>query len=361
MKNSWFFYFLKKAIRQRFSRFIISAAAVMLTVSVVTALMTLSLGIREKMGQVLRQYGANMIVTDASGGIIDMETARAVADVSDAVRDRSFQLYGTVSVEDRQIEIIGMEMEKLSGYRIDGAVPRGDDEVLAGVGLRDVLKIPKGNEFSFEEPRRVRMRLSGYFEKGADEDSMLIMPLDGLQGVMGVEGVSAVLLNVDSRFLEDVERAVVTAFPALQVRTLRQVAVAERKVLAKIQLLMIIVTAVVLFSSVIALGSTMGANVLERMEEIGLMKAIGATPGDIRKFFMAEAALAGLSGALCGYGMGILIAELVSRTAFHSWVPVSFIVVFLAITLGMSIAVLSTMLPVRDAMNVIPARILRGE
>jgi len=117
----------------------------------------------------------------------------------------------------------------------------------------------------------------------------------------------------------------------------------------------------VLFSSVIALGSTMGANVIERMEEIGLMKAIGATPGDIRKFFMSEAALAGLAGSLGGCLAGVLAAEAVSRTAFGSYVPLSMLVVPGAFVLGISIAMLSTYFPVRDAMKVAPASILRGE
>ena len=66
----WFFYFLKKSISQCKGRFLIASSAVTLTVAVVSALVMLSLGVRDKIGAELKQYGANMIVTGRSGGEI---------------------------------------------------------------------------------------------------------------------------------------------------------------------------------------------------------------------------------------------------------------------------------------------------
>ncbi|MGE5894098.1 MAG: hypothetical protein ACM34I_08600, partial [bacterium] len=77
--NRWFFFFLKKAVSERKGRFVISASAVLLAVTIITALMTLSSGIREKIGKELKQYGANMIVTDASGREFEEVVAREIA------------------------------------------------------------------------------------------------------------------------------------------------------------------------------------------------------------------------------------------------------------------------------------------
>jgi putative ABC transport system permease protein len=46
--------------------------------------------------------------------------------------------------------------------------------------------------------------------------------------------------------------------------------------------------------AVIALGSAMGSNIAERTREIGVMRAIGATPGKVRRIILCEGVAAGL-------------------------------------------------------------------
>jgi len=360
MMNEWFVYFLKRSIAERKGRFIIASAAVMLTVTVVTALATLSLGIRDKIGAELKQYGANMIITDRAGGAIDLLVANNISTMQEYVQGVSFHLYGTAAIKQAVIEIIGTEPDKMTGYRVYGSLPRAADEVMVGVNLKDVLKVKQGDVVRFDNGA-AGFRVTALFEKGSDEDSTLVMPIEGARKLLHVEGVSAVLLNVDTALLHEAESSFRQRYPSVEVKTLRQVAVAEEHILSRIQLLMLLVTAVVLFSSIIALGSTMGANVIERMEEIGLMKSLGATREHIRDFFMFEAAAAGLAGAVAGYLLGVAAAEVVSKTAFGSFIPVTIGVAPLSILLGIFIAVISTYLPVRDAMKIVPAQILRGE
>ncbi len=358
--NSWFFYFLKKSISERAGRFAISSAAVMLTVTVVTALITLSAGTRDKIGAELKQYGANMIVTPVSGKEIDDAEAAGIKTLSPYIKDGAFQIYGTAVVNGIDVEIIGMEPQKMTGYRTRGRIPSAGSEVMAGVNIKDVLQAKPGGGIRFSNSKS-DYTITALFEKGSEEDSCIVMPLEAARTVTNRKGVSAVLLNVDTRHLKEVGDLIARNYPMLQIKTLRQVAVAEERILERIQLLMLLVTAVVLVSSVIALGSTMGANVIERMEEIGLMKSIGATQSHIRKFFMVESSLSGLAGALGGYCCGIISAEAVSKAAFGSFIPVNIAVLFVSVFLGLIMAVLSTYLPVRDAMKVVPAVILRGE
>ena len=358
--NTWFRYFLTKAISQRRGRFVLSSSAVMLSVAVVTALVTISLGVRDKLGAELKQYGANMIVTRQDGDMIAAEVADGVRALSPHIKDATFQVYGIAAIGQAGVEVTGMEPGNMTGIRLYGALPRNNDELMVGINLKDALNVKQGDTLRLGKEGAI-FTVTALFEKGSEEDSTLVVPIEGARKLLGTSGVSAVLLNADTAFLPEVESALRDRFPFLEVKTLRQVAVAEERILGRIQLLMLMVTGVVLFSSIIALGSTMGANVIERMEEIGLMKAIGATRGDIRKFFMSEAALAGLAGSLGGCLAGIVAAEAVSRTAFGSFVPVNIMVAPGALGLGMIIAMLSTYFPVRDAMKVVPARILRGE
>jgi putative ABC transport system permease protein len=127
------------------------------------------------------------------------------------------------------------------------------------------------------------------------------------------------------------------------------------------QLLMILVTLVVLFAAVVSIASTMGANVLERREELGLMMAIGATRGEIGMFYKAEALLIGLTGGMTGFVFGYISAQAISRGAFESFISMPLSLPLLSLAAGVLISLSASHFPVRDAIREKPALILRGE
>lgn len=358
--NNWLLFFLNRSIRRRRGRFLLAAAAVMLTVTSVTVLATISAGIRERIEMQIRQYGANMLVTSADGAVINDAVALRVPTLSPAIQSASFEIYGTVMLDSAAVEVIGRDLDRMTGVRIEGALPGNTDEFMAGVRLRDSLGLKSGELISPSGIGKA-FKVTAFFERGTDEDGTLLMPLAVARSMLGRKGVNAVLLNVDTARLDEFERVVRESEPLLQTRRLMQVAVAEERLLAKIRLLLMLVTLVVLVASVIALGSTMGANVLERMEEIGLMTSLGALPGQIVKFFFVEAAAAGLAGSLAGYAAGVLAAEAVALTAFGGFISVDLVSAPIALVLGTVLATVTAYFPVRDALSITPATILRGE
>ena len=69
--------------------------------------------------------------------------------------------------------------------------------------------------------------------------------------------------------------------------------------------------------AVAALGivNTLVMAILERRREIGIMKAIGASDSDVRKLFLAEAAVMGLLGGMLGVTLGWVIGRLINAGA----------------------------------------------
>jgi len=101
--------------------------------------------------------------------------------------------------------------------------------------------------------------------------------------------------------------------------------------------------------------------VMERRKEIGLMKAIGAENTKIASIFLVESTITGAAGGLLGYLLGNILAQYIARSVFSTPIPPALIV--LPVTLGISlfITVLASALPVRRAIQIEPAIVLKGE
>ena len=69
------------------------------------------------------------------------------------------------------------------------------------------------------------------------------------------------------------------------------------------------VGALALLVASIGIANTMIMAVYERTKEIGILKAVGAAPGQIRGLFVVEAALIGLLGGILGTGLGWLLGK----------------------------------------------------
>src|SRR5207245_10135862 len=74
---------------------------------------------------------------------------------------------------------------------------------------------------------------------------------------------------------------------------------------------------VALLVAAIGIANTMVMSVLERTREIGIMKAVGASPGDIRTLFLAEAAYVGVFGGILGLALGLAGGQIIDRVVPH--------------------------------------------
>jgi putative ABC transport system permease protein len=70
---------------------------------------------------------------------------------------------------------------------------------------------------------------------------------------------------------------------------------------------------VALLVAAFGVANTMTMAILERTREIGLMKAVGATDGDILTIFLVEAALVGLSGGVAGIALSLILERIVNE------------------------------------------------
>src|SRR5260221_12927643 len=73
-----------------------------------------------------------------------------------------------------------------------------------------------------------------------------------------------------------------------------------------------LIGAIALAVSSLGIVTAMVMSILERTREIGIMKAIGGSDGDIRRIFLIEASAIGLLGGLAGVVLGWVVGRAIN-------------------------------------------------
>ncbi|WP_036678313.1 ABC transporter permease [Daejeonella oryzae] len=122
----------------------------------------------------------------------------------------------------------------------------------------------------------------------------------------------------------------------------------------------ITIGAITLIGAAIALMNIMIVSVTERTREIGIRKAIGATPVIIRRQFLIEATVICLMGGVTGVFLGILIGNLLSMVMGGSFImPWGWTALGLGLCIG--VGLLSGLYPAVKASKLDPVESLRYE
>lgn len=122
----------------------------------------------------------------------------------------------------------------------------------------------------------------------------------------------------------------------------------------------VVIGLITLVGASIGLMNIMLVSVTERTREIGIRKAIGATPSVIRRQFLMEAVIICLIGGIAGIFLGIIIGNLVAML-----LGASFMIPWTWITLGTGVCILVGMIsgfyPAAKASRLDPIESLRYE
>jgi len=376
---------LLKALAHRTGRTLLLLAVLAMASSLATALGIVSVSMEKRVAEEVRKYGANMIVIPGaarmdvgSGGLNFGSIAEPAYLKQSAVEDalaksglkaeRSFHLRGALHYKNSDLMVEGVNFADIRRlfpwWQLKGGWPAAGEAVL-GSDLAATLKLKPGDTIELEgKSQAVRLRVSGTVSSGGEEDGTLFMALPELQQALGLPGeLSLVRLMVTAGggSLKDSASALQRLLPEAKVNEVRQTARTSEGLLAKVKLLMILVTAVVLVSAGSSVTGTMSTTVLERGKEIGLMKAMGATRWEVLLIFCGEAALLGVFGGVAGYLLGSGIAQFITRTVFAS--SAEFIPLISLVSLGVSIflALLGSVGPMVSVFKLDPVRSLRGE
>jgi putative ABC transport system permease protein len=138
-----------------------------------------------------------------------------------------------------------------------------------------------------------------------------------------------------------------------------------------LDLFLLIFGSLALAVSSIGIVNTLVMAILERRREIGIMKAIGASDGDVKKLFFAEAGAMGIVGGIAGVALGWSIGRIInmgtnvylrreSLTPDNFW-AVPWWLVAVAIGFSFLVSLISGLYPAGRAAKLDPVQALRYE
>jgi putative ABC transport system permease protein len=385
-RRRWLLHLVLRALGHRKGRTLLLLAVLAMASSLATALGIVSSSMEKRVAEEVRKYGANVIITPeaarldvGSGGLSfgavseptyllqrQVEAAMARSGLN---AEYSYHLRGALHWKDSDLMVEGVNFADIRRlfpwWQLKGNWPVAG-ETAVGSDLATRLKLKAGDTLELAgKGQTVRLRVSGIVTSGGEEDDMLFLALPALQQALGLDGqVTLVRLMVTAAGNDSLKKSAASLqqlLPTAKVNEVRQTARTSEGLLAKVKLLMFMVTAVVLVSAGSSVTGTMSTTVLERGKEIGLMKAMGGTRWEVMLIFCGEALMLGILGGVAGYLFGTIIAQFITRTVFSA--SAEFIPWFAVISLGVSLflALLGSVGPMIAVFRLDPVRSLRGE
>lgn len=274
-----------------------------------------------------------------------------------------------------QVEGNWVQDGDLSGAMVGAGVARR-----LRLGIGDALTVRYGD-------KSLELKVAGIVDTGGEEDNQVFVNLPAVQQLAGLPGkvaqlkVSALITPDDALakkdpqtmtseeyirwyctpYIDAIVFQIEEVLTGADAKPIRQIAQAEGNLLAKVRIMLLLVTLAALMASAFGVMTVMTTNVLERRREIGIIKAIGADTLQVVSLFLGEAGLIGMAGGLFGYLIGILLARQIGLSVFEAAVTPDLKVLPITVAIALGVALVGVSFPVRRALLIQPVVVLRGE
>ena len=262
------------------------------------------------------------------------------------------KLYLDTKVKDISVMLVGVDPQEELNIKTWWRIQEGEfleqaDQALVGAVAAELLELKRGDTIPLNG---INVTVTGILEEaGSNDDYQIFVPIETLQKAFNKEGLISAM---DIRALCNACPVVFIAgtinqnIPGVRAVAVQQVASAEMEMMSRINRFMLALAGITLAVGLFGVGNTMMRSVNERIKDIGIMRAVGASHHQIMKVFIYEAIIIGivggifgyLAGTLLAYGLGPVIFEVSAITPVSQYFPMS-------LGLAIGIAVIATLYP----------------
>ncbi len=300
-------------------------------------------------------------------------------------------------------------------WKLDGAWPSSEDQVVLGSALASRLDLHKGDVLAAEMPdafeesaanqirtvtrhRVHQLTISGLVSTGDATENSALLPLATAQLLNNTpDAVSRVEISARTKpedafarsdpdklsgkkhdlwycspYANSIAYQIREAIPGAHAEQVRRVEQSEGNVLSRISGLMWLISAAALLAASFAVSAAMATTILERRGEIGLMRSLGASRRTIALLFYSETGVLAVLSGSAGYLLGSSLAAWLGAHIFASDAPSSTVVASLAavlnpvllpivVGLALLVAIVGSTPSIRNALAMDPSSILRAD
>ena len=358
-----------------------TAAALMVGLGLVVFVAVFANGIKASFDDTVnRVVSADLVVRSETMGPIPAGAGRAVAGSADVATEASV-LIDQVKVDGKGSSVLtdiinGVDPAALARlYSVDWV--RGDDSVIGRLRGDSALveeqfakahHVGVGDSYRIETPSggRARLRVLGIYQdpqllQGSIVPATLFARVSAARDPWIIfadlrEGVPAATAE---RHIE----AVLEAFPTTAVESRADYADAVSAQLDQFVYLLYALLAMSVVISLFGIANSLFLSIHERTQEFGLLRAVGATSGQVRRMVRYESVITAVIGGLLGTAVGLLFAFLVTQSLGDLGLgfvpPIGQLAVFLL--LAIVVGVLAAVLPARRGSRLQVLEALRAE
>ncbi len=284
----------------------LSVIAVALEVAMMLTIVGLSRGTLADSQQRARGIGADIYIRPRGSSVLSLSTAsidQRLAGWMEKQPHVTLAVGAVVQPLQGLASVTGIDIERFNrlsgGFRyLSGGPPRRPDDIIVDryFALQNKLQVGSTTRLLNRE-----WRVSGIFEEG--KLARVVLPIGILQDLTGTTGkISQIYIKVDRpanvRPVIDYLKSKLEGYPIYSAEELLSLISASNIPMLSAFTGVVIGISVVVGFLVVFLS--MYTAVLERTREVGVLKALGASPAFVLGILLRETALLGVAGSLLG-------------------------------------------------------------
>jgi len=219
--------------------------------------------------------------------------------------------------------------------------------------------------------KEIELTVVGVLKRtGTQDDGTIFMPINTVQKIFGKQG------EITSIGIKVKKEADMTKFeerlyniPDVQVVSLAQVKQTIMNLVSTAKVMVFSIAIIAVLIAMVGVINTILMSVFERFQEIGILKSIGAMPGDIFKLIWIETLilcfLGGVAGSAMAFGLSklteILIRNLLPYSPTGSLIQLDIKLVITTLIAVLIIGLVSGIYPAWRAASIRPLESIRSE